>query len=55
LNYLDYNKLSWKKLINIVFQKEVKIGENKARKKYKKKNKNKNKKSNLNRKKRIGV
>ena len=44
-NYLDYNNLSWKELINKVFQKEVKIGGKKTRKN------NKNKKSNLNRKK----
>jgi hypothetical protein len=38
-NYLDYNNLSWKELINKVFQKEVKIGGRK--KKIRKTNKNK--------------
>jgi len=37
-NYLDYNNLSWKELINKVFQQEVKIG---GRKKTRKNNKSK--------------
>jgi len=45
-NYLDYNTLSWKELINKIFQEEVKIG---GRKKTRKNNKNK--KLNINRKK----
>jgi hypothetical protein len=45
-NYLDYNSLSWKELINKVFQKEVKIGGSKKSRKN-----NKNKKLSINRKK----
>jgi hypothetical protein len=51
-NYLDYNNLSWKELINKIFQEEVKIGGKKiGGKKTKNNNKNKNKKLGLNRKK----
>lgn len=40
-NYLNYNNLSWKELINNVFQNEVKIG-GKKQEKTRKNNKNKN-------------